>query len=56
MIGHILEKAFHPANKCECCDSGCDCGCVETCPVCRGKSWREREQPDPASRTDRATE
>lgn len=32
MIGHVIEKAFHPAYRCECCGDGCDCGCVEACP------------------------
>ena len=28
-----IARALDPAMRCECCNSGCDCGCVLECPI-----------------------
>ena len=28
-----IARTLDPALRCECCASGCDCGCVLECPV-----------------------
>lgn len=32
----VQKALLLAATSCECCDSGCDCGCVLECPVHKG--------------------
>ncbi len=35
-------RALDPFGRCRCCDDGCDCGCLETCPL------HKNRMPDPS--------